>query len=119
LAAQDQTALGSHEPTDSARSLPPIIDSQIIILSESQQPIPQSCKMLSQIFRNACEEYGTYCPNKNELRILKHRKAYRFTCGESELRFVAPGREQIVILVAPDVTTYEFKRCFTYLIDSH
>ena len=76
-------------------------------------------EMLTQAFRNACRGYGTYCPNKNELRIRKRRMVYRFRCGESELRFVAPGREELLIHIAPDATALEFKRCFDYLIESH
>lgn len=78
-----------------------------------------SCEMSTQIFRNACKGYGTYCPNKNELRVHKHRKVYRFTFGKCELRFVAPGCKEVVIHLAPDATALEFRRCFDYLIDSH
>lgn len=78
-----------------------------------------SCEMLTQIFRNACEGYGTYCPKKNEMRVHMHRKVYRFRCGRGELRLVAPGCKQVVLYIAPDATALEFRQGFDYLIDSH
>lgn len=75
--------------------------------------------MLDQMFRNASEGFGIYCPDKNELRIRKRKRLYRFTCCKSELQFSAPGQNDVVIYLASDATTDELKRCFTYLIDSH
>jgi hypothetical protein len=73
--------------------------------------------MLIQNFRAAAEGRGEYCPIKNELRIRKGREVYRFTCGEFELRFAAPGREEVVFILAPDAKVHEFTRCFTDLTD--
>lgn len=74
--------------------------------------------MLIQNFRKASEGYGKYCPIKNELRVRKGRKVYRFICGNCELRFVAPGSEEVVIHPAPDATVHELRRCISYLADS-
>jgi hypothetical protein len=46
----------------------------------------------------------------NELRVRKGRKVYRFTCSESELRFTAPGCEEVVIHIAPDATVPELRK---------
>lgn len=71
--------------------------------------------MLIQNFHTAAKGHGEYCPVKNELRIRKGGKLYRFTCGECELRFTAPGREEVVFPFASDAKVSEFKRCITYL----
>ena len=74
--------------------------------------------MVIQNFRTAAKGHGTYCPIKNELRVRKGRKVYRFTCGEYELRFAAPGQPEVVFSVAPDVKVLEFRRCITELTGS-
>ena len=74
--------------------------------------------MILKKFRAATKGYGEYCAVKNELRVRKGRKIYRFTCGECELRFAAPARPEVVFPFAPDATTREFKRCIANLIDS-
>ncbi len=74
--------------------------------------------MLIQNFRTAAEGSGEYCPIKNELRIRKGRKVYRFTCGGFELRFVAPGREEEIFILAPNIRVDEFMRCFDDLTGS-
>lgn len=61
---------------------------------------------------------GEYCPTKDELRVRKGRKVYRFTCGESELRFAAPGREEVVEYIATDATVRELRQAFAFLIES-
>jgi hypothetical protein len=73
--------------------------------------------MLLENFRSAVEGYGKYCPVKNELRVRRRSKIYRFTCGECELRFAAPARPEVVFLIAPDATTLELRGCIAKLID--
>ena len=75
-------------------------------------------KMILQRFREAAEGRGTFCADKNEVCIRKGRKTYRFTCGEHELRFAAPGSPVAVFPLAPDATVGEFRRCITKLVDS-
>jgi hypothetical protein len=75
--------------------------------------------MLIQNFRTAAKGYGEYCPAKNELRVRKGRKVYRFTCIEYEIRFAAPARPEVVIPIAPDATVRELRRAIPLLIDLH
>lgn len=75
--------------------------------------------MLIRNFRAAVKEQGKYCPIKNELRVRKGRKVYRFTCEESKLRFAAPGREEVVIHISLDATVRELKRGISLIIDAH
>lgn len=75
--------------------------------------------MLIQNLRTAAIGYGKYCPAKNELQVRKGRKVYRFTCTECELRFTAPGRTEVVILIAPDTTVRELRRSIPLIIDLH
>jgi hypothetical protein len=82
-----------------------------------RQSISSSRETIMQVFRQASEGYGTYCPIKNELRVRKGRKVYRFICAESELRFLAPGSEEVVLYFACDITILEFKRCIAYLLE--
>lgn len=74
--------------------------------------------MMLQEFRAVAKGLGEYCAVKNELRVRKGRKIYRFTCGEGELRFKAPARPEIVLPFAPDATASEFRRSIAELIDS-
>jgi len=74
--------------------------------------------MLKQVFRKASRGLGEFCPTKNELRVRKGRKVYRFTCGECELRFASPGREEVVFHIAPDATALELRRGIASLIES-
>jgi hypothetical protein len=82
---------------------------------ETTYPSP---KMFIQNFRAASEGLGKFCQTKNELRIRKGRKLHLFTCREYELRFVAPGQTEVVILLASDATAHEFRRSITNLIAS-
>jgi len=86
--------------------------------SESSKSRKLSREMLIRNFRAAAKGHGEYCPIKNELRVRKGRKVYRFTCGEYELRFAAPGREEVVLLLAPDAKVSEFRRCIADLTNS-
>lgn len=81
------------------------------------ESLPISCEMILQNFRAAAIGHGEYCPVKNELRVRKGRKIYRFTCGEGELRFKASGRDEVVFPIAPDATVRELRKCIIYLID--
>jgi hypothetical protein len=74
--------------------------------------------MLIQKFRTAAKGNGKYCPVKNELRVRKGRKVYRFTCGECELRFAAPAQPEVAFPVAPDATVREFRRGISAIIES-
>jgi hypothetical protein len=74
--------------------------------------------MLIQNFRTAAKGHGKYCPTKNELRVRKGRKVYRFTCTEYEIRFAAPARPEVVITIAPDATVPELRRAIPSIIDS-
>ena len=73
--------------------------------------------MIFKRFREAAKGHGKYCPVKNELLVRKGRQFYRFTCGESELRFTAPGCEEVVLPFAPDVEVREFRRSIAGLMD--
>lgn len=76
--------------------------------------------MLIRNFRTAAKRLGDYCPIKNELRIRRGRKVYRFTCcGEGELRFAAPARPEAAIFIATDATVRELMRSIPLIIDSH
>ena len=77
-----------------------------------------SGKMLIQNFRTAAKGLGQYCPDRNELRVRKGRKLYRFTCEECELRFAVSARPEVVLLVAPDTTVRELRCWITGLINS-
>lgn len=83
-----------------------------------RKPDPSSPDLLTQSFRKASRGLGEYCPVKNELRVRKGRKVYRFTIGEGELRFAAPGHEEIVIHIAPDATVPELRRGIASLIEA-
>lgn len=69
-------------------------------------------------FRKASRGLGEYCPVKNELRVRKGRRVYRFTCGDGELRFAASGQEELVIPMAYDATVRELRQAFAFLIES-
>jgi hypothetical protein len=58
-------------------------------------------------------------PVKNELRVRRGRKVYRFTCKEGELRFAASARTEVVFHLAPDATVLEMRRSFSSMIDLH
>jgi len=92
---------------DSASRLPPF-----------RKPNVTSYDMLLRSFRKASRTLGEYCPVKNELRVRKGRKVYRFTCGEGELRFATPGSAEVVIHIAPDATVPELVRGIARLIES-
>lgn len=78
-----------------------------------------SLNKLKRKFRTAAKGLGNYCPIKNELRIRKGRKVYRFICcGVGELRFTAPARPEVLIYIAPDATVRELKRSIPYIINS-
>ena len=77
----------------------------------------EPCKTILKNFRTATKGHGEYCPVKNELRVRKGRKTYRFTCcEEGELRFAAPAEVEVVFPVAPDATVREFRKFITALI---
>jgi hypothetical protein len=86
------------------------------VKSENPAPIQN---MLLDHFRNAAEGLGEYCPIKNELRVYKGNKVFRFTYGKGELRFAAPDQPEFVIPVSPDATAYELKRGMSLLLDSY
>jgi hypothetical protein len=92
---------------DCANPLPPL-----------RNPNLTHSDMLARSFRNASMGLGEYCPVKGELRIRKGRKVYRFTCGDGQLRFAAPGREQVVIHIAADATSPELRRGIASLIET-
>lgn len=73
--------------------------------------------MIIQTFRTATRDLGDYCPIKNELRVVKGRKLYRFACTEHEMRFAATGRPGLVIPLAPDATVKEFRQSIVSLIE--
>lgn len=73
--------------------------------------------MFIQNFRNASKGLGKYCPIKNELLVRKGRKTYRFTCGECELRFTAPGCEEVLFQLAPDAEVFELRRGIARLVN--
>jgi hypothetical protein len=75
--------------------------------------------MLFKKFSVAAKGHGKYCPVKNELRVRRGRKTYRFFCGECELRFAATGRPEVVFPVSPDATVRELRRGISSIIDSH
>lgn len=75
--------------------------------------------MLIHNFRIAAKGKGEYCPVKNELRVRRGRKVYRFTCGEFELRFATPSREVLVTHISPDATVRELRRGISSIIDSY
>ena len=83
-----------------------------------RNPNLASSDMLARSFRKASRGLGEYCPMKNELRVRKGRKVYRFTCRECELRFAAPGQEELVIHIAPDATVPELRKGMASLIES-
>jgi hypothetical protein len=70
-----------------------------------------------QNFSIAAKGYGKYCPVKNELRVRRGRKVYRYTCGESELRISTAARPEVALLIAPDATVSELRNAFTSVID--
>jgi hypothetical protein len=72
--------------------------------------------MILQNFRAAAMGLGRYCPKKNELRVCRGRRTYRFTCGEQEIRIAATGQPEVVIPLAPDATVEEFKQSIAVLI---
>jgi hypothetical protein len=73
-----------------------------------------------QNFHAAAKDQGEFCPIKNELRVRRGKKVYRFTCrGEGELRFTAPNEPEVVITLSADATVCELKRGIPYLIDAH
>lgn len=75
---------------------------------------------LMQNFRTAAKGQGEYCPIKNELRICRGNKIYRFTCrGEDGLCFTPPDEPEIVIALSADATVRELKLGIPYIIDSH
>lgn len=95
------------DATDCDSRLPPL-----------RKPNLASSNMLIQSFRKASRGMGEYCPIKNELRVRKGRKVYRFTCGEGELRFAAPGHEEVVEYISPDATVRELRRGIASLVES-
>lgn len=74
-----------------------------------------SVSMVIQNFRTAAEGQGKYCPMKNELRVRKQGKVFRFTCGAHELRFASPGYPEVIFSLASDATVDELRRCITEL----
>ena len=72
--------------------------------------------MIIQKFRTATRGLGEYCEVKNELRVRKGRKLYRFTCMEDKLQFAVTGRPNVAIPLAPDATVDEFRRSIASLI---
>lgn len=72
--------------------------------------------MANRNFRAAAQGFGKYCPVKNELRIRKGGKTYRFICGEQELRVLATGKPEIVIPIASDAKVCEFQRTIALMI---
>ena len=76
--------------------------------------------MFIRNFRTAAKGLGKHCPIKNELRIRRGRKVYRFTCcGEGKLGFAAPAQPEVVIIISPDATVRELRRGIPLIIDSH
>jgi hypothetical protein len=75
--------------------------------------------MLIHNFRAAVKKQGKYCPVKNELRVRKGKKVYRFTCAERELRFAAPACAEVVICISHDATVGELRRGISSIIDLH
>jgi hypothetical protein len=75
--------------------------------------------MLIQTFIAAAKGYGKYCPVRIELLVRRGGKVYRFTCGESDLRFAASGQPEVVFPVAPDATVRELRSAFSSILDSH
>ena len=73
--------------------------------------------MLMQNFSIAAKGHGKYCPVKNELRVRRGRKVYRFTCGEYELRISSSAKPEVALPIAPDATVSEFRNSFSSLID--
>ena len=73
--------------------------------------------MLIQNFRIAAKGHGKYCPTKNEIRVRKGRKVYRFTCTEREIRFAAPARSEVALHISPDATVRELRRSISLMID--
>jgi hypothetical protein len=75
--------------------------------------------MLFQNFRLAAEGQGEYCPLKNEIRIRKGGKVFRFVCEEDEILFTAPDRPEIAIPIALDATASELRRGMSLWMDYH
>jgi hypothetical protein len=75
--------------------------------------------MLIQNFRSAAMGHGKYCPAKNELRVRKGRRVYRFTCTERGIRFAAPAQSEVSLYIAPDATVHELRRGISLVIDFH
>lgn len=78
---------------------------------------PTFSYMLARSFSKASVGLGEFCPLKKELLVRKGRKVYRFTCGNGELRFTAPGQEELVIYIASDATVPELRKGIASLID--
>ncbi|MBT8044571.1 MAG: hypothetical protein KJO79_06435 [Verrucomicrobiae bacterium] len=74
--------------------------------------------MLSKIFRQAAKACGEYCPDREELRVRRGSKIYRFICRECRLRFAAPGQQEVEFYIAPDATVRELRRAIAEIIDS-
>lgn len=91
----------------------PITTASRIRLRKTKLPFSH---MLIRSFRKASMGLGEFCPLKNELRVRKGSKVYRFICGDSELRFAAPGQEEVVIHIAPDATVPELRKGIASLI---
>ena len=75
--------------------------------------------MLSKKFSVAAKTHEKYCPVKNELRVRRDRKIYRFFCGEDKLRFVANGFPEVVNFISSDATVPELWRGIASIIDWH
>lgn len=75
--------------------------------------------MLLRNFRNAAKGHGEYCTAKNELRVRRGRKIYRFICDGDNLWFAAPGQQDVLLCVSPDVTAKELRHGIPGIIDEH
>lgn len=75
--------------------------------------------MVIRNFRTAAQGLGKFCPIKNELRVRKGRKTYRFTCGEQELRLASTGQPELVLPLASDAKVYEFRKFIVLLIENN
>jgi len=92
---------------------------QSIETSGSKQQSPLDVHTASsEKFRTAAESFGGYCPVKNELRVRKGRKTYRFTLGRGVIHCEAPDLPEVVCPFSPDVTVGEFKRFIASLTNA-
>ena len=74
--------------------------------------------MLAQPLKKAAEEFGKYCPERNELLVRKGRKTHRLIFGKSDVRIVSPAKPEVVIYFAPDITVRELKNLITFMTAS-